>query len=292
VQVERQDGSLFGLVNDDLPQEVQAAMTPAKDQPHRPPSGRPALVEVDGEELDAESQISMLSARVRDLERERDGLEDFAARAAHELVAPLVMTEAYAAMIATRLDAARDREALRDLDSVSRAAAQARRLVEALLAEARIGDEPLERRPVDLNGIVSDVVATLRPEIATRAAEVHVGVLPTVQGEPTLLSGLFTNLIVNGLRYGPRERSRIEIAAAREHHDAWRITIDSDGPTVNAEDCERIFAPYQRGQHERRTRGTGLGLAICRRVVERHGGRIGVLPLATGNRFWFTLSAQ
>jgi signal transduction histidine kinase len=263
VQVERQDGSLFGLVNDDLPQEVQAAMTPAKDQPHRPPSSRPALVEVDGEELDAESQISMLSARVRDLERERDGLEDFAARAAHELVAP-----------------------------VSRAAAQSRRLVEALLAEARIGDEPLERRPVDLNGIVSDVVATLRPEIATRAAEVHVGVLPTVQGEPTLLSGLFTNLIVNGLRYGPRERSRIEIAAAREHHDAWRITIDSDGPTVNAEDCERIFAPYQRGQHERRTRGTGLGLAICRRVVERHGGRIGVLPLATGNRFWFTLSAQ
>jgi light-regulated signal transduction histidine kinase (bacteriophytochrome) len=268
-------------------------MTPAKDQPHGPPSGRPMLIEVAAsEELDAEARIALLSERVRELERERDGLEDFAARAAHELVAPLVMTEAYATMIATRLDDLRDREALRDLDSISRAAAQARRLVEALLDEARVGDQPLQRRTVDLAAVVGDVLTTLQPEIAARAAGVEVGPLPTVQGEPTLLSGLFTNLIVNGLRYGPREGSRIEIGAVREHQGAWRVTIDSDGPTINAEDCERIFAPYQRGQHERRMRGAGLGLAICRRVVERHGGRIGVLPLADGNRFWFTLSAD
>jgi light-regulated signal transduction histidine kinase (bacteriophytochrome) len=269
------------------------AMTPAKDQPQGPPTARPVLVEVAAtESLDGESQIAMLSERVRELERERDGLEDFAARAAHELVAPLVMTEAYATMIATRLDAARDREALHDLDSISRAAGQARRLVEALLAEARVGDEPLQRRSVDLGEIVSDVLTTLQPEIATRAAQVEVDELPSVQGEPTLLCGLFTNLIVNGLRYGPREGALIEIRAVREHPGAWRITVDSDGPTINAEDCERIFAPYQRGQHERRMRGAGLGLAICRRVVERHGGRIGVLPLSGGNRFWFTLPAD
>jgi light-regulated signal transduction histidine kinase (bacteriophytochrome) len=267
-------------------------VTPAKDQPHGHATGRPVLVEVrDVEDLDVEAQISVLSARVEELERERDGLEDFAARAAHELVAPLVMTEAFAAMIGSRLDNARDAEALHDLDSISRAAAQARRLVEALLDEARIGDEPLERRTVDLGKIVSDVLATLRPEILTRAAQVEVGPLPTVQGEPTLLCGVFTNLIVNGLRYGPREGSRIEIAAEPEP-DAWRITVDSDGPTISLEDSERIFAPYQRGQHERRMRGAGLGLAICRRVVERHGGHIGVLPLPGGNRFWFTLSAE
>jgi light-regulated signal transduction histidine kinase (bacteriophytochrome) len=280
-------------------------MTPTKDSPHRAPSGRPALVEVAvAEEPHAESQISaetrvsaetrisVLSSRVRDLERERDGLVDFAARAAHELVAPLVMTEAYATMIATRLDLGRDGDALRDLDSISRAAAQARQLVEALLGEARAGDEPLQRRTVDLVTVVTDVLTTLQPEIAARAAEVRVGALPTVQAEPTLLRGLFTNLVVNALRYGPRDGLRIKFDAVREHQGAWRITIDSDGPTIKAEDCERIFAPYQRGQHERRMRGAGLGLAICRRVVERHGGRIGVLPLQGGNRFWFTLSAE
>jgi light-regulated signal transduction histidine kinase (bacteriophytochrome) len=275
-------------------ERCEAAVTPAKDQPQGRHSGRhPALIEVPmGEELDAESQISALQERLRDLERERDGLEDFAARAAHELVAPLVMTEAYSAMIASRLDRARDADALRDLDAISRASAQARRLVEALLDEARVGDEPLACRPVDLGAVVEGVLTTLQPEIATRRAEVEVGPLPVVQGEPTLLGGVFTNLIVNGLRYGPREDSRIAVGAVREHPRAWRIIVDSGGPTINAADSERIFAPYQRGQHERRMRGAGLGLSICRRVVERHGGRIGVLPLQGGNRFWFTLSSE
>jgi signal transduction histidine kinase len=71
----------------------------------------------------------------------------------------------------------------------------------------------------------------------------------------------------------------------------WRVTVDSDGPPIPLEDSEAIFAPYRRGKHERRMRGAGLGLAICRRIVERHGGAIGVRPRATGNAFWFTLPA-
>ena len=141
------------------------------------------LIEVStDDELDADSQIAALRARVTDLERERDGLEDFAARAAHELVAPLVMTEAYSAMIASRLDQFRDGQALHDLDAISRAAAQARRLVEALLDEARVGNEPLQTRPVDLAAVVDGVLTTLQPEIATRAAQVEVAPMPVVEG--------------------------------------------------------------------------------------------------------------
>jgi signal transduction histidine kinase len=265
-------------------------MMPTNGDPERQPRRRPSLVEVT-EERDPEERVAELSARVEELEREIDGLEDFAARAAHELVAPLVMTEAYSAMIASRLERAAHPEAMRDLDAISRSCAQARRLVEALLDEARAGDEPLRREQVELGTVVADVVRTLQPEIAARTVLVEAGPLPAIHGEATLLTGLFTNLVVNGLRYGPREAGRITIGAVPEHPGAWRITVDSDGPTIKAEDSERIFAPYQRGQHERRMRGAGLGLAICRRVVERHGGRIGVLPLPTGNRFWFTLPA-
>lgn len=265
-------------------------MTPPKGDPQRPAGRRPSLVEV-GEEPDPEARIAALTTRVEELERERSGLEDFAARAAHELVAPLVMTEAYSAMIASRLDRGVHADALRDLDAISRAAAQARRLVEALLDEARAGDEPLSCEPVELDAVVADVISTLQPEIAARAVVMEVSALPAVRGVATLLCGLFINLIVNGLRYGPREGSRIAIAAVPEHPGAWRITIDSEGPVIDAGDSDRIFAPYERGHHERRTRGAGLGLAICRRVVERHGGRIGVVPLENGNRFWFTLPA-
>jgi two-component system sensor histidine kinase KdpD len=72
----------------------------------------------------------------------------------------------------------------------------------------------------------------------------------------------------------------------------WRFCVDSEGPTISAEQRERIFEPYYRGAGERRARGAGLGLAICRYIVERHGGHIGVAPApGGGNRFWFTLSA-
>jgi signal transduction histidine kinase len=265
-------------------------MTPAKGEPRHQADRRPPLVDV-LDERGGDEEIAELRARIAELEREIEGLEDFAARAAHELVAPLVMTEAYSAMVATRLDRTAHADALRDLDAIGRASAQARRLVEALLDEARAGDEPLEREQVELGSVVTDVVRTLQPEIAARAVLVEAGPLPAVHGERTLLTGLFINLIVNGLRYGPREGGCITVAAAPEHPSAWRVTVDSDGPTITAEDSERIFAPYQRGPHERRMRGAGLGLAISRRVVERHGGRMGVLPLPDGNRFWFTLPA-
>jgi signal transduction histidine kinase len=73
---------------------------------------------------------------------------------------------------------------------------------------------------------------------------------------------------------------------------AWELGIESEGEPVPAADRERIFKPYCRGNGERRARGSGLGLSICREIVERHGGEIGVVPLAAGNRFQFTLPAE
>jgi signal transduction histidine kinase len=261
-------------------------MTPAEPDPTPITSTSPRVVE-----LDAGEQIEELRARVDELEQERDGLRDFAARAAHELVAPLVMTEAYGAMIAARLDPGQHGDLLHDVDAIGRVSAQARRLVEALLAEAAFGDRPVGRERVSLSSLLADVQRVLGPEIAARGARVDAGELPEVLGEATLLSSVFMNLLVNALRYGPREGMSIRVAASREGDDCWRVCVDSDGPPISEGDCERIFAPYRRGQHERRIRGAGLGLAICRRIVERHGGQIGVIPLADGNRFWFTLPA-
>jgi signal transduction histidine kinase len=252
------------------------------------PQRIPPLREV---ESDPERRLEHLEARVDELERQREGLEEFAARAAHELVAPLVMTEAYVAMVTRRLEPGAHAASLHDLDAVSRAAGHARRLVEMLLHEARTSDRPLQRRPVQLDELVADCVRLLEPEIRARNAEVRIDPLPSVPGEPALLASVFTNLLLNGLRYSPRDRCRVYVSAAPAPPGAVRITVDSNGPSIGAKDRERIFAPYQRGANERRARGAGLGLAICRRIVERHGGRIGVEPLPRGNRFWFTLPA-
>lgn len=265
-------------------QGCTTAVTPMDPDVVRTADYRPDMAD-----FDSAQRIAELTERVRALEEEREGLRDFAARAAHELVAPLVMTEAYSAMVVGRLDPASQQDVVRDVEAIGRGAAQARRLVEALLGEASAIGRRLEKRPVELDAVVADVLQTLGPEIEARSAVVQVGRLPRVQGDATLLCSVFINLVVNALRYGPREQLSIRIAAEREHPGRWCVTVDSDGPPIPRDDCTRIFGAYRRGRHERRTRGAGLGLSICRRIVERHGGEIGVRPRARGNVFWFTL---
>ena len=237
--------------------------------------------------LDLENE--RLSARVEQLNREKAALEAFAAAAAHELVEPLVVAEAYASMVSERLDDDDHAESRRDLAALGRTASRARMLIEALLQEARATDKETRLTTVDLHSVVAGCLETLAPEIAARHARMTVGELPTVVGSEPLLQGLFANLLLNGLKYSRRHRPEIIVEAVRELR-GWEISVTSEGPIIPVEDRERIFEAYQRGRGERRARGAGLGLTICRRIVERHGGRIGVVPATGGgNRFFFTL---
>jgi signal transduction histidine kinase len=238
-----------------------------------------------------ELEAARLAARVEELEREKAALEAFAAVAAHELVEPLIITEAFAAMVSDRLDPDLHAESRSDLAMVGRTATRTRHLLEALLRDARSGEQSLARRPVDLGAVASGCVAGLAPEVEARGATVRLGELPTVPGDEPLLHGLFTNLILNALKYSPRQGSEIVVEASRVN-GTWQVAVESEGQTIPPEDRGRIFEPFQRGRSERRARGQGLGLTICRRIVERHGGQIGVVPAARGgNRFYFTLPA-
>jgi signal transduction histidine kinase len=238
--------------------------------------------------LDLEAE--RLSARVEELKRQKAALEDFAAAAAHELMEPLVITQAYASMVLDRLDDAVHAESRRDLAALGRTASRTRLLIEALLYDARAEEETFTKQ-VDVASLVADCLEALGPELAARDAAVKVGALPVVTGNEALLRGLFGNLLLNGLKYSRRQRPKIAVEAAPEL-DVWRFSVISQGATIPVEDRERIFEPFQRGRNERRARGTGLGLTICRRIVERHGGEIAVAPTAGGgNRFHFTLPA-
>ena len=219
-----------------------------------------------------------------ELERDLTDVEAFAAVAAHELMEPLVMIEVHAAM----LGAGDGGDPAASADGIGRAAARLRRLVEAILHDGRAGDQGLAPRPVDLDRVLREVLVLLRPEIEARTARVEAGALPTVSGDEALLGALLTNLITNALKYGPRAHGAIRIGAAREGA-GWRVSVADDGPPVPAGERERIFEPFQRGQSERRARGTGLGLSICRRIVERHGGRLRLDAGESGNVFSFSL---
>jgi signal transduction histidine kinase len=140
-----------------------------------------------------------------------------------------------------------------------------------------------------MGSVVDDCVRTLRPEIEEVGAAVAVGPLPTVLGDPVLLHSVVMNLLVNALRYSRRDASAIRVWSSSPRDGMCRLGVDSDGQPLSRREARRLLEPYTRGRGERRAHGAGLGLAICRRIVERHGGRIGFEPLPAANRVWFTL---
>ncbi len=246
-----------------------------------------------------EGEVVRLSGRVEQLEQELEDaraqtakLERFAAMAAHEVLKPLVMTEAFATMIAERGGHGLDLETRRDVDTLIRISSRMRLLVEAMLMDARPDREPSTPEAVDLSKVLNDCVEMLGAEIRAREITVDVDDMPVVPGDEALLTGVFGNLLSNAIQYGPREGSEIKVSAARSEA-GWTFSVESPGPAIPEIDRQRIFEPWQRGWGERRSRGVGLGLAIVRQVVERHGGQVGVTSPSNeaANRFFFTLPA-
>ncbi len=236
-------------------------------------------------------EIERLSTRVTQLEQEKADVEAFAAVAAHEMVEPLVMAEAYAAIVADRLTGPEHGSSRQDLDTLARGMARMRRLAEMLLHEARSSERALALTTVSMSALTRDCVALLAPEIGAREARVELGELPEALGDQVLLSGVMSNLLVNALKYSPRLGAAIHVGGERAD-GLCRFFVDSEGPPIPYEARARIFGAYERGPGERRAVGAGLGLSICRRIVRRHGGDIGVTDAAGGgNRFHFTLRA-
>lgn len=239
--------------------------------------------------MDQHREIIRLRERISELEREKEAVEGFAAVAAHELLTPVVMMDACAATVCERMDGNLDADSRRDLDALRRGAARSRLLVETLLHHARVHNRPLDRVAVEIRALVRDCEAVLAPELRARGVVLDAGELPVVIADEALIGAVFMNLLVNALKYGPRQGGTISVRASYESA-IWCFSVRSEGKSIPPEDRLRIFERYQRGRGERRVPGGGLGLAICRDIVELHGGRIAVAPTnGSGNTFTFTL---
>jgi signal transduction histidine kinase len=230
-----------------------------------------------------------LREEVAFLKRERAQLEDLTAMAAHELLKPLLMSECSIAAVLENSSSRLDIASQQDLERIVRASGRVRLMIEALLTDMRSSEAPLRRQHVDMAEVVATCVELLRADLSARKVRVAVAPMPVVAGNRALLNGAMGNLIANAVKYGPTDGGEIQISARRSG-TGWRFDIESSGRPIPARDRLRIFEPWERGKVARRERGNGLGLAIVRRIVERHGGEVGVIALrGRGNRFYFTL---
>jgi signal transduction histidine kinase len=241
------------------------------------------LLELELRTRELSTTVEDLRATQAELERSNEVLAAFAGQVAHDLRNPLSAVTMSLSLIAEENEGG-------DTFLVDRATSGAQRmeaLIEDLLSFARLGGE-LARVPVDL----AEVFTAVRDDLATAltGAVVVVGDLPRVTGDPVQLRAVLQNLTANAAKFTrPGQPAHIEVDSTRLG-DVWRIVVCDRGPGIAPDQRERVFQPLARVDES--VEGSGIGLATCRRIVEAHGGRIGLDDAPYGGTCaWFELPA-
>ncbi|MCA8991035.1 MAG: hypothetical protein KDA88_03610 [Planctomycetaceae bacterium] len=162
-------------------------------------------------------------------------------------------------------------------------------MINDLLTYARVESRSRPFEPTNLNAVVDDVITLLYAEIRDADGEVTHGELPTVMGDESQLSQLLQNLIGNGLKYHGDAPPQVFIAAESNGIE-WTISVRDNGIGIDEKHYEKIFEIFRRLHGQDKYPGTGIGLAVCRRIVNRHGGRIWLeSEPGKGTTFYFTI---
>jgi len=216
-----------------------------------------------------------LSERTDALSRSNEELEQFAYVVSHDLQQPLSLVSSYLELLG---DSIRDRlegEEESFLDRATAGAVRMQEMVDAVLGYARVDTRGQEFEAVDLEAVVEEVKTELWKEITCAKAEISSDPLPTVVADPSQMALLLQNLLSNALKFSGGGTATVHIGA-EEHEDEWWVSVRDDGIGIKPEAADRIFVMFQRLHTNEEVPGTGIGLAVCKRIVERHGGRIWV----------------
>ncbi|WP_229780695.1 sensor histidine kinase [Deinococcus malanensis] len=226
------------------------------------------------------------------LQRSNAELERFAYIASHDLQEPLRTITSFTELFMARSGDQLDARARHYLHFVQDGSARMKALIDDLLAFSRLNAERPPPRLVDTGEPVQEALARLADRIAVSGARVEVGPLPAITGDAPQLAQLFQNLISNALKFQrPGVPPEVRVTAISEG-EWWRFRIHDNGIGIEPQYSDRIFVMFQRLHGREVYEGTGLGLAICRKIVEAHGGSIGVESIpGKGSTFWFTLPA-
>ena len=241
-------------------------------------------------ELDERRRAELkLAQYAGELTRSNAELEQFAYVASHDLQEPLRMVASFTQLLARRYRGKLDQDADEFIGFAVDGATRMQQLINDLLVYSRVGTRGKPLAPTDLSEVLADAQANLYEAVQESGAVVTHDPLPVVNGDPVQLIQLFQNLLANAIRFRGREAPRIHLAAqARE--DDWLLSVRDNGIGIAPEHRERIFAIFQRLHPRKEYPGTGIGLALCKKIVERHGGRIWVESAPErGAIFYFNL---
>lgn len=225
----------------------------------------------------AQAEVGQLNRELQrqnlELKATNQALEAFSYSVSHDLRAPLRHINGFAEILEQSVGPTMEPEKRRLLNIIRESATHMDRLVEGLLDFSRSGRAVMKRTTIDLNQLVQDTQARLRPEMAGRDIAWHLDPLPAVEGDATLIGQVLTNLFSNAIKYTrPRSQARI-VVTNRQCAGELIISIADNGVGFDMNYADKLFGVFQRMHRAQEFEGTGIGLANVRRIIERHGGR-------------------
>ena len=232
-----------------------------------------------------------LREKTEELARSNEDLEQFAYVASHDLREPLRTVTSYVQLLARRYEGKLDADADEFIRFAVDGAVRMWNLVNDLLTYSHAGMGRNELEPTDSDAVLAQSVNDLKVAIEENGALVTHAPLPMVMADRPQLGQLFRNLIGNAIKFRGNEPPRIHISASR-NGNGWTFSVEDNGIGIAPEYSERIFVVFQRLHSREEYAGTGVGLAVCKKIVERHGGRIWVKSdVGKGSAFYFILPA-
>jgi PAS domain S-box-containing protein len=240
-------------------------------------------------ELERKQAEEALHQVADELKRSNEDLKQFASAASHDLQEPLRGIESFIRLLEKRYKGKLDQKADEYIDYVVNDVGRMQMLIKDLLEYSRISVKEKVVSPVNCSVVLEQALSNLRSAIEESSAEVTYDLLPAVMGDEAQLSRLFQNLIGNAIKFRSKEPLKVHISADREEN-AWIFAVRDNSIGIDPKQAERIFLIFQRLHSRHEYPGTGVGLAVCKKIVERHEGRIWIeSEPEKGATFFFTI---
>jgi PAS domain S-box-containing protein len=235
---------------------------------------------------------ALLLRKVDELYRSNEELQQFAYIASHDLQEPLRMVASYTQLLSRRYKGRLDADADDFIAFAVDGATRMQRLIQDLLTYSRVGTKGTELVEISSDDALRQALVNLRGSIEEGGAIVTHDDLPLVLADETQLVQLFQNLVGNAIKYQGSGVPEIHVSVVRNGDQRWHFSVRDNGLGVDPQYFERIFGMFQRLHKREDFAGTGIGLAICKKIVERHGGRISIeSEPGHGSTFNFSLAA-
>lgn len=255
--------------------------------------GRPVeIVSVLRDITERKQAREKLQKTLAELERSNKELEQFAYVASHDLQEPLRMIASYVQLLARRYEGKLDTDADDFIAYAVEGANRMQRMINDLLAYSRVGTRGKPFQPTNCQAILDQVLANLKVAIEESGTVITHDPLPMVMADESQMAQLFQNLINNAIKFRDEASPQVHISVEQKEKE-WVFSVRDNGIGIDPQYYERIFMLFQSLHSREEYPGTGMGLAICKRIVERHGGRIWVeSEPGKGSTFYFTISKR